>query len=198
MPTIRAALAVLFISLFVVSFNTQAALVDNGVFTSDTVTESDWLDLTETANESYDTVAGRIAPAGDLFGWSFATGSQLLGLFNSAGGTGPYPQTGPSAFAPATLLLDLWGTLQIAFNGTRQSLFLTAESPGVGLHNLGFIEAFTSEGGLDSSVSSAGDFTSEAFIGSALIRPSSVPIPAAVWLFGSALGLLGWRHRKTA
>jgi hypothetical protein len=25
-----------------------------------------------------------------------------------------------------------------------------------------------------------------------------VPIPAAIWLFGSALGLLGWLHRKTA
>jgi hypothetical protein len=27
---------------------------------------------------------------------------------------------------------------------------------------------------------------------------SAVPIPAAVWLFGSALGLLGWLRRKTA
>lgn len=27
---------------------------------------------------------------------------------------------------------------------------------------------------------------------------SPIPIPAAVWLFGSALGLLGWMRRKTA
>jgi hypothetical protein len=26
---------------------------------------------------------------------------------------------------------------------------------------------------------------------------STVPVPAAVWLFGSALGMLGWRRRKT-
>ena len=29
------------------------------------------------------------------------------------------------------------------------------------------------------------------------IAPSPIPVPAAVWLFGSALGLLGWMRRKT-
>jgi len=27
---------------------------------------------------------------------------------------------------------------------------------------------------------------------------STVPVPAAAWLFGSALGLLGWRRRRSA
>jgi hypothetical protein len=30
------------------------------------------------------------------------------------------------------------------------------------------------------------------------LPPAIVPIPGAVWLFGSALGLLGWIHRKKA
>lgn len=199
MSTIRTALAFLFTSLLVVSFNAQAALVDNGLFTTDTVNQLDWLDLTETADESFGTVAGRIAPLGDLFGWSFATETQVIGLFDSAGGAGSYPQTGPSANGPATLLLNLWGTLQ---NGVQQSLFLTEESSFVGTHSFGFIEAFVNAfgpgGELNSSLSDAGDSTSQPFIGSALIRTSVVPIPAAVWLFGSALGLLGWRTRKAA
>jgi hypothetical protein len=30
------------------------------------------------------------------------------------------------------------------------------------------------------------------------LAPAVVPVPAAVWLFGSALGLLGWMRRKKA
>ena len=31
----------------------------------------------------------------------------------------------------------------------------------------------------------------------ARLRPSVIPVPAAVWLFGSALGILGWVRRRT-
>jgi hypothetical protein len=36
------------------------------------------------------------------------------------------------------------------------------------------------------------------FLTSGTISGSPVPVPAAVWLFGSALGFLGWMRRKAA
>ena len=30
------------------------------------------------------------------------------------------------------------------------------------------------------------------------VETTPIPVPAAVWLFGSALGLLGWVRRRTA
>lgn len=43
----------------------------------------------------------------------------------------------------------------------------------------------------------AGCFT-DLYIDNVSIQADVVPIPAAVWLFGSALGMLGWMRRKVA
>jgi hypothetical protein len=32
----------------------------------------------------------------------------------------------------------------------------------------------------------------------AKFTPAVIPVPAAAWLFGSALGMLGWHRRRTA
>jgi hypothetical protein len=43
-----------------------------------------------------------------------------------------------------------------------------------------------------------GNFGSPGFAGGTTIQPPAVPVPAAVWMFGSALSILGWMRRKTS
>jgi len=47
-------------------------------------------------------------------------------------------------------------------------------------------------------IPSTTEFSSIAFVGDvhALAKANPIPIPATVWLFGSAIGLLGWMRRK--
>jgi hypothetical protein len=70
---------------------------------------------------------------------------------------------------------------------------------------LQFVDPLTSGGGTVnlvpySSYEWGKDYNNNTF-GLSLVSGSvsAIPIPAAIWLFGSALGGLGWmRHRKTA
>ena len=62
-----------------------------------------------------------------------------------------------------------------------------------------FVAAIALTGVIDSGISTFGSSQAPGDTnlgtGSYLVRASTVPIPAAVWLFCSALGLLGWRRR---
>jgi hypothetical protein len=70
---------------------------------------------------------------------------------------------------------------------------------------LDYDSALTGQGGTIDLLYSTSIYSYQAFIGYADARMvsagtiSAVPVPAAVWLFGSGLGLLGWfRRRQTA
>ena len=59
------------------------------------------------------------------------------------------------------------------------------------------LSAFTQPGTVPSFASIEKTFQQQVVIlGINSMPPSVVPVPAAVWLFGSALGLLGWLRRK--
>ena len=86
----------------------QAALIDNGSYTSDTVTGLDWLDLTSpmSLGKSFNTVTGLFATT--LAGWHYASGAQVSKLFDDAGGIGPYDFSGsPSANGAAAQLVPV-------------------------------------------------------------------------------------------
>ena len=57
--------------------------IDNGNYTTDTLSGLDWLDLTETQNQSYDYVSSQFGVGGLYEGWQYATGTQFLTMVNN-------------------------------------------------------------------------------------------------------------------
>jgi len=171
-----------------------AALVDNGNSMIDNGTGLEWLDLTETQGISYNAALATTYVTVD--GYVHATTAQVTTLFTNAGFL-TTDNTNNSANDPAAnLLLDYLGCTQFCgtVNATGRgfadwtSVGWTTR-PNYHTSGLGAGAATTSllSSNLDLVDTTAGHF---------LVR--AVPVPAAVWLFGSALGLLGWARRKTA
>jgi len=173
------------------------ACFDNGSTTVDTGTGLEWLDLTETQGLSYNQVLAQTGAGGLFAGYRFAEAYEVETLFDNAGGTGPYLGSDPShdAFVPG--LLSLWG-VTLADPAANLSYFLLADV------NTAFDEQYY---GQLQETFAGDDFArvntglsrdrndANALFGSALVR-NVVPVPAAVWLFASALAGLGWMGRR--
>lgn len=80
-------LAILLVS---VAGSTSAAIVDRGSLVTDTETQLDWLKLTNTNGYSYTQTVARLRTGGDLYGWRYATASEVLGLYIGAGLPAPF------------------------------------------------------------------------------------------------------------
>jgi len=74
-------LAGLLLLVFVSSAN--AAIIDNGIYTTDSTSGLDWLDLTETTNKSYNYVSTQFGIAGEFEGYRYATGLELNGMIEN-------------------------------------------------------------------------------------------------------------------
>ena len=66
-------------TVLVLSTSVNAALIDNGTYTTDSLSGLDWLDLTETNNQSYNQ-SPTLNP-----GWRHATHTEITGLLASTG-----------------------------------------------------------------------------------------------------------------
>jgi hypothetical protein len=183
----------------------SAALIDNGSYTTDTDNQLAWLDMSFTDGDSYNDVLFEI-DGGSLDGWRFATSGEVAGLLTSAVG-GPFVFDDSPAQNDA--MVSLIGLMGFTYEGNSiisgepipyQYAVGYVESDGLSLaHAIQF--GFGWKGGYIRPFAETdwdlGFGTSRQSQGSFLVR-STVPVPAAVWLFGSALAGLGWmRRRKT-
>ena len=194
------------------SATSYAAIIDNGTYTTDTVAGLDWLDLTETTNMSYNQVSAQLGTGGSLAGWRYATESEIIGLLDAFGGDSSYYNSaGWSAQNNGLLdaLAPMWGDTLCAQTGCTPgqgiAYFLydypyTNGSVALGAvnDNETLIESLTQDL-VDLPIAPVSrDYLQES-VGSALVRNvSPVPVPAALWLFGSGLlSLIGVARRKT-
>lgn len=174
----------------------NAAIVDYGSFTTDTESGLDWLDVDQTLGYSYYDILPELEAGGLYEGWQLADRAQVTGFLNNAGGNGIYNHV--QQFDHVELvdnMLNLWGT---TFDGGGYIRLGEERSPST-VYAV-FIVQYNSNdyGDLIQVGGSLSKDNAQPFEGVALVRSSVVPIPAAAWLFGSALAGLGWIRRKQA
>ena len=131
----------------------------------------------------------------------FAGGTQIFDATANGGAGGPvfptYANSGSHALTS--------GSVSGSFNATGDPIG-PGENSGLGSDNGLDAIAFdlVLEGG---QVPQAGgkvrflvfsDTGTTAYMVEGSIQPAAVPVPAAVWLFGSALGMLGWIRRRAS
>ena len=180
----------------------SASLVDNGSFTTDTVSGLDWLDISDTTGMSWEE-----APE-NYSGWRHATNPEVEDLFaqsfdgyydtNALGSS--YSSEGAYADQGEDIILfnDLFG-FSFLNPGINQSSFASYKDEDGLVTLMGTYENFYQNHfnyviGLEFD----GEYseTDTGNYGVFLVRTSVIPVPPALLLFGSALASLGWLRRN--
>lgn len=195
-----------------VNANAHAALVEadwkvpgDQLILQDTGSGLEWLDLTETMNQSFNLVSTQLGTSGAFEGFTVGVVSQLLTLFTNAGISQPFNTDLPINLVPVTNFQSKigqtgsnsfgqfsWGisaTIAPQTGGRHAAPFtaLNINPAAGGGANSGFSETLSPNVGK----SDAGVWLYRS------IAPTSVPTPSAMLLFGTGLvGMVGWRWWK--
>jgi len=178
------------LGLIFTSGNAQSAFIDNGLTTTDSLTNLEWLDLTQTQNFTYNQIDPELLAGGLFDGYRRATEAELNTLYTNFGlVSGPVNATHLE-------FINLFGETSNQ-SGNAES-FGYAASGGT-LASVYGLDFFFNNGAPNYSVETGGLLHNKSInfdgLGSFLVKP--VPVPAAIWLFGSGLlGLIGVSGKK--
>ena len=213
---IKSLISAISLGMAVVSFNAGAALVSadltapgDGLITRDTVTGLEWLDVTETAGISYN---GALTSSLIDLGFRYADNNEVTLLFNQA--FNGYVMTNPSQgysdtrdidsyadqAADVTPFQELFGITQFAPQNFLYTQMMYRDEDDI-LRRIGVtyqtVDDWSRVWGLDDPFS-PDPATENVYIGTFLVKGiSPIPVPAAIWLFGSGIiGLIGVARRK--
>ena len=195
----------------VTCFNANAAVVStdwqtpgDNLITLDDVSGLQWLDLTETYGLMFDYVSGQFDVGSEFEGFRYATDAEVQALWSNFGidlSTGaPTSVAGadPNVEIAAGILGNTWN-IYAFFDYPFGASGITANTGGTGHSAMG---AYQTDFGFTTyetigTITSSDTLTNIQPYGSYLVMGSPVPVPAAVWLFGSGLlGLIGIMGRK--
>ena len=220
MNIIRKCLAVIsLVAALSVSTITNAAVVSidwqtagDSLITSDTTSGLNWLDLTETAGLAQTTILASMGGGGAYAGWRYASSAEVVTLFANFGvdlSIGA-PTTISTKGGTVTGLGDVVNAIGDTFvlgtvvEGTYGVYGLTsdtgsAKSGGAGFNYMGghhSTQKLTTTLAT-SNLTFVGATSTSDPVGHYLVQTSVVPVPGAVWLFGSGLiGLIGIAKRN--
>lgn len=199
----------------------------DNLITKDTISGLDWLDLTETNGMSRDYVLTQLGAGGIYEGWRYASSAEVVTLWlnfgldlsnldvntqlNSSGASG----LDPSLITATNYLGNTWCEYECSVYPYGVEGYTSDEYIETDPDLIPYAEpdwyfylgaSYTNEYGYVykdhtsywlSGASITPTYGSSLTLGSYLVQPSAVPVPGAVWLFGSGLiGLIGIAKRK--
>ncbi|MCW9004850.1 MAG: VPLPA-CTERM sorting domain-containing protein [Gammaproteobacteria bacterium] len=193
----------------IISVDWQSA--GDNLITQDTDSGLEWLDLTVTNGVSLSEIYAQLDVGGTYEGWRYATRAEVAGLWDSFGGDSNYynglsTQNNGLFDAMAPFVGDTYvdGNYSSRTPGDYYSIWVTGDiSPSGGHYSATAADTwyeplYETHDFFKLSDLEANNITPD--MGHALVREvTTVPVPAAVWLFGSGLiGLVGLARRKKA
>ena len=181
--------------------------VNDGLITRDTSSGLDWLDLTLTNEASYRDTLTQLQAGEQFYGWRYATNAEVIALWSNFGVDLSSAATGIAYGFDSTVdnASYMLGNTLCEYNCNLfpfGTLGLTGDAYDDAPNSRSLIGAYAFKPAYSTAYLTDGnyymsDFDSAAHTGSYLVQTSPIPVPAALWLFGSGLiGMAGIARRK--